>query len=159
MLLSRTNINPRCHLDSRVSPCACQDTIISPATDVCLHVAEYSVRFPAHLTAPSVVHLTSCFSSGSQHPGLSVEAFLPLYPLQRFSVWNCYEYYHRIHRMSRAFSSEMIFFSRCSNQPNVLQLKTYHSKHMIRDGLFTKNNRTMSHFLQPMSLIAEPTSH
>ena len=28
----------------------------------------------SHLTAPSAVHLTTCFSSGSQHPGLSVKA-------------------------------------------------------------------------------------
>ena len=59
----------------------------------------------------------------------------------------------RLHRMSRAFSAEMIFFSRCSNQPNVLQLKTYHSKHMIRDSYISKNSiRAMSHFLQTISL-------
>ena len=34
---------PRCHLDSRVrSHALCKDTNISPATDVCPHVTEYS---------------------------------------------------------------------------------------------------------------------
>ena len=33
---------------------------------------------------PSAVHLTDSFSPSSQHPGLSVEAYLPLSPLQRF---------------------------------------------------------------------------
>ena len=38
----------------------------------------------SHLTAPSAAHLTTCFRPGSQHPGLSVQASLPLLPLQRF---------------------------------------------------------------------------
>ena len=39
-----------------------QDTNISPATDVCPHVAEYSKSESVHssLAAPSVVHLTTC---------------------------------------------------------------------------------------------------
>ena len=41
-----------------------------------------------HLTAPSAVHLTTCFSPGSQLPRLSVKASLPLSPLQRFDVLN-----------------------------------------------------------------------
>ena len=36
------------------------------------------------LTAPSAVHLTSSFLPDSQQRGLSVKAFLPLSPLQRF---------------------------------------------------------------------------
>ena len=40
------------------------------------------------LTAPSAVHLTTCFSPDSQHCGLSVEALLPLSPLQRFNLFN-----------------------------------------------------------------------
>ena len=45
-------------------------------------VAEYFGKI--HLTAPSAVHLTTCFLFGSQHPELSVKASLPLSPLQRF---------------------------------------------------------------------------
>ncbi len=37
-----------------------KDTDISPTTDVCPHVAEYSAENP-HLTAPSAGHLTTCF--------------------------------------------------------------------------------------------------
>lgn len=33
--------SPRCHLASRYDPCPLRDTCISPATDVCPHVAEY----------------------------------------------------------------------------------------------------------------------
>ena len=36
------------------------------------------------LTAPSAVHLTTCFSPDSHLHGLSVKASLPLSPLQRF---------------------------------------------------------------------------
>ncbi len=39
-----------------------------------------------HLTAPSAVHLTTCFLPGSQHPRLSVKASLPLSPHQRFPI-------------------------------------------------------------------------
>ena len=39
---------------------------------------------PKPLTAPSAVHLTGCFLPDSQQYGLSVEAYLPLSPHQRF---------------------------------------------------------------------------
>ena len=42
---------------------------------------------PKSLTAPSAVHLTTCFSPDSQHHGFSVEASLPLSPHQRFGVF------------------------------------------------------------------------
>ena len=45
-------------------------------------VAEYFGK--THLTAPSAVHLTTCFLPDSQHRRLSVKASLPLSPLQRF---------------------------------------------------------------------------
>ena len=77
--------NPRCHLVfTGTNPCTLQDTCISQATDVCLHVAEYSVK--PHLTAPSAVHLTTCFLPDFQHRRLSVKASLPLSPLQRFII-------------------------------------------------------------------------
>lgn len=88
MLLSRTNKTlsavPPC-LHGR-DPCTQQDTNISPATDVCPHVAEYFAK--SHLTAPSAVHLTACFLPASQHRRLSVKASLTLSPLQRFSMLN-----------------------------------------------------------------------
>ena len=55
---------------SRFDLCPLQDTNISPATDVCPHVAEYSAKILitfSHLTAPSAVHLTTCFRPDSQH--------------------------------------------------------------------------------------------
>ena len=55
---------------SRFDPCPLQDTNISPANDVCPHVAEYSAKILitfSHLTAPSAVHLTTCFRPDSQH--------------------------------------------------------------------------------------------
>ena len=45
-------------------------------------VAEYFGK--THLTAPSAVHLTTCFLPDSQHHRFSVKALLPLSPLQRF---------------------------------------------------------------------------
>ena len=50
-----------------------RDTNISPATDACLCVTEYSGS--PLLTVPSAVHLTNCFMPGFQHPRLSVMAF------------------------------------------------------------------------------------
>lgn len=41
----------------------------------------------SHLTAPSAVHLTTCFLPDSQHHRLSVKASLPLSPLQRFTTY------------------------------------------------------------------------
>ena len=65
-------IIPRCHLDLW-NPHSHQDTNISPATDVCPHVMEYSdTIYP--LTMPSVVHLINCISMGSQPSPLSVSA-------------------------------------------------------------------------------------
>ena len=79
-------------LISRYEPCARQDTNISPVVDADLNVAEYSVDrtvWIVHFLAPSAAHLTTCFSPDSQHPRLSVEASLPLSPLQRFHLLNC----------------------------------------------------------------------
>ena len=42
------------------------------------------------LTAPSVVHLIACVSSGSHLPGLSGDAQLPLSPLQRFAIFHLF---------------------------------------------------------------------
>ena len=52
------------------------------------------------LTAPSAVHLMTCFSPDSQHRGLSVEALSPLSPLQRFYI-NIALLYHKISDLSR----------------------------------------------------------
>ena len=49
-------------------------------------VAEYFGK--TQLTAPSAVHLTTCFLPDSQHHRLSVKALLPLSPLQRFDLLN-----------------------------------------------------------------------
>ena len=49
------------------------------------HTSQNTWQWP--FTAPSAVHLTTCFSPDSQHRGFSVEASLPLSPLQRFSVF------------------------------------------------------------------------
>ena len=48
----------------------------------------------AHFTAPSAVHLTTCFLPDSQHHRLSVKASLPLSPLQRFNILNLSILYH-----------------------------------------------------------------
>ena len=42
----------------------------------------------SHLTAPSAVHLTTCFLPDSQQHRFSVKALLPLSPLQQFEVLN-----------------------------------------------------------------------
>ena len=67
------------------------------------YVAEYSVWL--HLTAPSAVHLTTCFSFGSQPPELSVKALLPLSPLHRFKLLNFIECYHTIFSVSIIISN------------------------------------------------------
>ena len=54
-------------------------------TSAC-NVAEYFVK--SHLTAPSAVHLTTCFLPDSQQHRLSVKASLSLSPLQRFELLN-----------------------------------------------------------------------
>ena len=58
-----------------------------------------------HLTAPSAVHLTTCFLPDSQHLRLSVKASLPLSPLQRFTMLNCFGFQHKGNNVS------MIFFT------------------------------------------------
>ena len=62
---------------------ALQNTIIFLATNVCLHVTEYSDGFPL-FPVPSVVHLLIRFLSGFHLPGLSVSALPTLSPLHRF---------------------------------------------------------------------------
>ncbi|MEE0547390.1 MAG: hypothetical protein UC390_06610, partial [Peptococcaceae bacterium] len=47
-----------------------------------------------HLTAPSAVHLTTCFSPDSQQHGFSVQASSPLSPPQRFGVFELSILYH-----------------------------------------------------------------
>ena len=74
--------------------CACMDTDISVATDVCPHVAEYWEKRASLLTAPSAVHLPSSFWSGSQPPGLSVQSCMTLSPLQRFLDGSIISQYH-----------------------------------------------------------------
>ena len=64
-----------------------------------------------HLTAPSAVHLPTCFSSGSQLPGLSVRASLPLSPLQRFNILlNFSQYTTRLYKCQESILS-LFFFS------------------------------------------------
>ena len=61
-------------------------------------VAEYFGKI--HLTAPSAVHLTTCFLPDSQHHRFSVKASLPLSPLQRFEVLNYLLLYSRLPALS-----------------------------------------------------------
>ena len=64
-----------------------------------------------HLTAPSAVHLPTCFSSGSQLPGLSVKASLTLSPLQRFNILlNFSQYTTRLYKCQESILS-LFFFS------------------------------------------------
>ena len=49
-----------------------------------------NTRHCVPLTAPSAVHLTTCFPPGSQPSGLSVGASLPLSPLHRFRFMKFY---------------------------------------------------------------------
>ena len=79
---------PRCHLDSRGKPCSLKDTVISLADNAC-HLrcrilGDECMKTTSLLTAPSAVHLTTCFSPESQHLRLSVKASLPLSPHHRF---------------------------------------------------------------------------
>ncbi len=62
------------------------------------------------LTAPSAVHLTICFAPGSQHPGFSVGASLPLSPLQRFKLLNLKKEYHTFFFKSTIFLKNYTFF-------------------------------------------------
>ena len=83
---------------SRLDPCPLQDTNISPATDVCPHVAEYSAKILitfSHLTAPSAVHLTTCFRPDSQHVQalctviIAVISASTVLMLTYYSIYNC----------------------------------------------------------------------
>ena len=57
---------PRCHLVLGFDSYSRRNTIIFPATDVCLHVAEYSaVAFDCALSGP----FNELRSAGSQHSG------------------------------------------------------------------------------------------
>ena len=49
-----------------------------------LPATSQNTLWKSHLTAPSTVHLTTCFLPGSQHHRFSVKASLPLSPFQRF---------------------------------------------------------------------------
>ena len=83
-----TLIYSRCHLDLRFSKkvlpafsgshTLCGIPTYPRHITSAFNVAEYSAAGtssdPMHLTAPSAVHLITCFSPGSQLPGLSVEA-------------------------------------------------------------------------------------
>lgn len=76
-------LNPRCHLGSRPKPYSQRDTDISPATDVCPHVAEYSAKRLSPRPQRPILQPASRF--GSQPPELSARAQLLLLPLQRFN--------------------------------------------------------------------------
>lgn len=72
---------PRCHLafmffHTYGFPHSLRNTIIFPATNVCLHVMEYSESSP--LTMPSVVHLTAAYCRFSTIP-CSLQAHLCRY--------------------------------------------------------------------------------
>ena len=54
-------------------PVRLQDTTISPTTDVCPTLRN---TLPRISSAPSAVHLTTCFLPGSQPPGLSVKSLV-----------------------------------------------------------------------------------
>ncbi len=79
---------PRCHLDSRHDPCSCRIPTYPRHLYACLQRRRILCEDDSHLTAPSAVHLTTCFSPDSQLHRLSVKASLPLSPLQRFDVLN-----------------------------------------------------------------------
>ena len=63
----KSNLFPRCHLDSWNFPCTLRDTIISPATDVCLHVTEYSelkINIQSEILQTSFINSFDCTLSG-----------------------------------------------------------------------------------------------
>ena len=114
---------PRCHLDFTGIPCALQDTYISPASNACRCVAD-TLWLP-HLTAPSAGHLMTCVSPDSQQRGLSVEAWSPLLPLQRFFAMNLVILYDRAEimsilnfRLKRLLSRCKQFIRRCKTVRN-----------------------------------------
>ena len=69
--------------------------------------SQNTLRNP-HLTAPSAVHLTTCFLPASQHRRLSVKASLPLSPLQRFEISNFSPLYHYYIDLSRCFAKVIV---------------------------------------------------
>ena len=97
-------IIPRCHLDLW-NPHSHQDTNISPATDVCPHVMEYSdTIYP--LTMPSVVHLINCISMGSQPSPLSVSAsfiFISTSTVSLYSITFSILFYFILSRINFSF--------------------------------------------------------
>ena len=100
-------IDPRCHLDlqlcctlNRIPAYPRQLTYARRRRILCagaLHIASL-----AHLTAPSAIHLTTCFLPDSQPLRFSVRASLPLSSLQRFSLLNLNLLYHSPEPLSRA---------------------------------------------------------
>ena len=95
---------PRCHLDLW-NPHSHQNTNISPATDVCPHVMEYSdTIYP--LTMPSVVHLINCISMGSQPSPLSVSAsfiFISTSTVSLYSITFSILFYFILSRINFSF--------------------------------------------------------
>ena len=77
------------------------------------HALRRRILCKIHLTAPSAVHLTICFVPGSQHPGFSVGASLPLSPLQRFNLLNLKKEYHTKKSKSTIFLN--IYDNICGN--------------------------------------------
>ena len=69
-----------------------------------LPATSQNTLWESHLTAPSAVHLTTCFLPDSQHRRLSVKASLPLSPLQRFILLNFFTLYHLDMRLSRGLA-------------------------------------------------------
>ena len=123
--LSRTNkyyFYPRCHLEFTAAAVPLAGYWHIPGMLRLPHVAEYSD--PTHplshpLTAPSAVHLTTCFSPVSHHHRLSVKASLPLSPLQRFSLLN-YMHYITVRTIC-----QYSFFLFCTKSP--VQFIVFHA--------------------------------
>ena len=83
----------RCHLDSRLSR-ALSGILTYPRQLTHAHALQNTQVSP--LTAPSAVHLTNCFTPDSQQRRLSVLAYSPLSPLQRF----LFGFSHYMHYLS-----------------------------------------------------------
>ena len=77
----RIHTYPRCHLASQIHAHFPRSQQI-PGYWRKPNASHTTEKIP--FAAPSAVHLTSRFPPGFQHPGLSVEALLPLFPHQRF---------------------------------------------------------------------------
>ena len=111
---------------SRFDPCPLQDTNISPATDVCPHVAEYSAKILitfSHLTAPSAVHLTTCFRPDSQHTQALCTGIIAVISASTVCMLMFYSIYN---------SSCQVFY------------KSFEKKSCInKNGAATKSSRTM----------------